>query len=72
MITAPRTSNVRPARYLPTAWLGQPGFDLVFSPLLLAMMAISSPVAAIVTFERGSNWFEGVLCVLYIAIATAF
>ena len=37
------------------------------------MMIMSALVAVIVTFDGESNWFEGaVLCVLYVAIATAF
>jgi len=65
--------TIAPIICLSAVWLGQPGFDLVFSPLLLAVMIMSALVAVIVTFDGESNWFEGaVLCVLYIAIATAF
>jgi Ca2+:H+ antiporter len=53
--------------------LGQPTFDLVLSPLLLAVMVMSALVAVLVTFDGESNWFEGAaLIALYIAIATAF
>ena len=65
--------TIAPIVCLAAAWLGQPGFDLVFSPLLLAAMMMSSLVAVLVTFDGESNWFEGaVLIALYIAIATAF
>jgi Ca2+:H+ antiporter len=65
--------TIAPIICLSAVWLGQPGFDLVFSPLLLAAMIMSALVAVIVTFDGESNWFEGaVLCALYIAIATAF
>jgi Ca2+:H+ antiporter len=65
--------TIAPIICLSAVWLGQPGFDLVFSPLLLAVMIMSALVAVIVTFDGESNWFEGaVLCVLYVAIATAF
>jgi len=65
--------TIAPIICLAAIWLGQPGFDLVFSPLLLAVMIMSALVAVIVTFDGESNWFEGaVLCALYVAIATAF
>lgn len=65
--------TIAPIVCLAAAWLGQPGFDLVFSPLLLAAMMMSALVAVLVTFDGESNWFEGaVLIALYIAIATAF
>ncbi|MDT5067831.1 MAG: Ca2+:H+ antiporter [Mycobacterium sp.] len=65
--------TIAPIICLAAVWLGQPGFDLVFSPLLLAVMIMSALVAVIVTFDGESNWFEGaVLCALYVAIATAF
>jgi Ca2+:H+ antiporter len=65
--------TIAPIICLSAVWLGHPGFDLVFSPLLLAVMIMSALVAVIVTFDGESNWFEGaVLCVLYVAIATAF
>ena len=65
--------TIAPIVCLAAVWVGQPGFDLVFSPLLLAVMIMSALVAVIVTFDGESNWFEGtVLCALYVAIATAF
>ncbi len=65
--------TIAPIVCLSAAWLGQPGFDLVFSPLLLAAMMMSAVVAVLVTFDGESNWFEGaVLIALYFAIATAF
>ena len=65
--------TIAPIVCLAAAWLGQPGFDLVFSPLLLAAMMMSALVAVLVTFDGESNWFEGaVLIALYIAIATSF
>jgi Ca2+:H+ antiporter len=65
--------TIAPIICLAAVWLGQPGFDLVFSPLLLAVMIMSALVAVIVTFDGESNWFEGaVLCALYVAIASAF
>ena len=65
--------TIAPIICLGAVWLGQPGFDLVFSPLLLAVMIMSALVAVLVTFDGESNWFEGaVLCALYVAIATAF
>lgn len=65
--------TVAPIVCLSAAFLGQPGFDLVFSPLLLAVMVMSALVAVLVTFDGESNWFEGAaLIALYIAIATAF
>jgi len=65
--------TIAPIICLAAVWLGQPGFDLVFSPLLLAVMIMSALGAVLVTFDGESNWFEGaVLCALYVAIATAF
>lgn len=65
--------TIAPIVCLSAAWLGQPDFNLVFSPLLLAAMMMSALVAVLVTFDGESNWFEGaVLIALYIAIATAF
>ena len=65
--------TVAPIVCLSAAFLGQPGFDLVLSPLLLAVMVMSALVAVLVTFDGESNWFEGAaLIALYIAIATAF
>jgi Ca2+:H+ antiporter len=65
--------TIAPIICLAAVWLGQPGFDLVFSPLLLAVMIMSALVAVLVTVDGESNWFEGaVLCALYVAIATAF
>ena len=65
--------TIAPIICLAAVWLGQPGFDLVFSPLLLAVMIMSALVAVLVTFDGESNWFEGaVLSALYVAIATAF
>ena len=65
--------TVAPIVCLSAAFLGQPGFDLVLSPLLLALMVMSALVAVLVTFGGESNWFEGAaLIALYIAIATAF
>ena len=60
--------TVAPIVCLSAALLGQPGFDLVFSPLLLAAL-----VAVVVTFDGESSWFEGAaLIALYVAIATSF
>ena len=65
--------TVAPIVCLSAAFLGQPGFDLVLSPLLLAVMVMSALMAVLVTFDGESNWFEGAaLIALYIAIATAF
>ena len=65
--------TIAPIVCLAAVWVGQPGFDLVFSPLLLAAMIMSALVAVLVTFDGESNWFEGaVLCALYVAICTAF
>ena len=65
--------TIAPIVCLAAVWVGQPGFDLVFSPLLLAAMIMSALVAVLVTFDGESNWFEGaVLVALYVAIATAF
>jgi Ca2+:H+ antiporter len=65
--------TIAPIVCLLSVWLGQPGFDLVFSPLLLASMIMTALVAVLVTFDGESNWFEGaVLCALYAAIATSF
>jgi Ca2+:H+ antiporter len=65
--------TVAPIVCLSAAFLGQPGFDLVLSPLLLAAMVMSALVAVLVTFDGESNWFEGAaLIALYIAIATVF
>ncbi len=65
--------TIAPIVCLAAVWLGQPDFNLVFSPLLLASMMMSALVAVLVTFDGESNWFEGaVLIALYIAIATAF
>ncbi len=65
--------TIAPIVCLAAAWLGQPGFDLVFSPLLLASMMMSALVAVLVTFDGESNWFEGaVLIALYIVVATSF
>lgn len=65
--------TVAPIVCLSAAFLGQPGFDLVLSPLLLAAMIMSALVAVVVTFDGESNWFEGgALIALYVAIATSF
>lgn len=65
--------TVAPIVCLAAVWLGQPEFNLVFSPLLLAALIMSALVAVLVTFDGESNWFEGaVLIALYLAIATAF
>ncbi len=65
--------TIAPIVCLAAGFLGQPGFDLVFSPLLLAGMMMSALVAVLVTFDGESHWFEGaVLIALYVAIATAF
>ena len=65
--------TIAPIVCLVAGLLGQPEFNLVFSPLLLAAMMMSSLVAVLVTFDGESNWFEGaVLIALYVAIATAF
>ena len=65
--------TIAPIVCLAAVWLGQPGFDLVFSPLLLASMIMSALVAVLVTFDGESTWFEGaVLIALYVAIATSF
>ena len=65
--------TIAPIVVLAAGWLGQPGFDLVFSPLLLAAMMMSALVAVLVTFDGESHWFEGaVLIALYVAVATAF
>ncbi|MGI9162097.1 MAG: calcium/proton exchanger [Mycobacterium sp.] len=65
--------TIAPIVVLSAGVLGQPGFDLVFSPLLLAALMMSALVAVLVTFDGESHWFEGaVLIALYIAIATAF
>jgi Ca2+:H+ antiporter len=65
--------TVAPIVCLAAGFLGQPGFDLVLSPLLLAAMMMSALVAVLVTFDGESNWFEGAaLIALYVAIATSF
>ena len=65
--------TIAPIVCLSAALLGQPTFDLVLSPLLLAAMIMSALVAVLVTFDGESTWFEGAaLIALYIAIATAF
>lgn len=65
--------TVAPIVCLAASLLGQPGFDLVLSPLLLAAMVMSALVAVLVTFDGESNWFEGAaLIALYAAIATSF
>ncbi|MFN0144693.1 MAG: calcium/proton exchanger [Mycobacterium sp.] len=65
--------TVAPIVCLAAGFLGQPGFDLVLSPLLLAAMVMSALVAVLVTFDGESNWFEGAaLIALYVAIATSF
>jgi Ca2+:H+ antiporter len=65
--------TIAPIVCLSAVLLGQPTFDLVLSPLLLAVMVMSALVAVLVTFDGESNWFEGAaLIALYIAIATAF
>ena len=65
--------TIAPIVCLSAALLGQPGFDLVFSPLLLAAMVMSALVAVVVTFDGESSWFEGAaLIALYVAIATSF
>jgi Ca2+:H+ antiporter len=65
--------TVAPIVCLAAGFLGQPGFDLVLSPLLLAAMIMSALVAVLVTFDGESNWFEGAaLIALYIAIAASF
>ena len=65
--------TIAPIVVLAAGLLGQPGFDLVLSPLLLASMVMSALVAVLVTFDGESNWFDGAaLIALYGAIATSF
>lgn len=65
--------TVAPIVCLSAVLLGQPTFDLVLSPLLLAAMMMAALVAVLVTFDGESNWFEGAaLIALYVAIATSF
>jgi Ca2+:H+ antiporter len=65
--------TIAPIVCLSAALLGQPGFDLVLSPLLLAAMMMSALVAVLVTFDGESSWFEGAALIgLYIAIAVSF
>lgn len=65
--------TIAPIVVLASGLLGQPGFDLTLSPLLLASMVMSALVAVLVTFDGESNWFEGAaLIALYGAIATSF
>ena len=65
--------TIAPIVVLASGLLGQPGFDLMLSPLLLASMVMSALVAVLVTFDGESNWFEGAaLIALYGAIATSF
>ena len=65
--------TIAPIVCLSAGLLGQPGFDLVLSPLLLAVMVMSALVAVVVTFDGESTWFEGAaLIALYISIAAAF
>lgn len=65
--------TIAPIVALAAGLVGQPGFNLVLSPLLLASMVMSALVAVLVTFDGESNWFEGAaLIALYGAIATSF
>lgn len=65
--------TIAPIVVLAAGLLGQPEFNLVLSPLLLASMVMSALVAVLVTFDGESNWFEGAaLIALYGAIATSF
>lgn len=65
--------TVAPIVCLAAGFLGQPSFDLVLSPLLLASMFMAALVAVLVTFDGESTWFEGAaLIALYAAIATSF
>lgn len=48
-------------------------FTLVFSPLLIAVLAVSVIITVIVVLDGESTWFEGLtLVALYTLIATAF
>ncbi len=51
---------------------GLNGMDLVFTPLEVAAVSLSTVVAAIITLDGESHWFEGVqLLAVYGIIAAA-
>lgn len=64
---------VAPLIALSAPLVGAGTFTLVFSPLLLAVLVMSTIVTALVVEDGDSTWFEGAaLLGLYVAIATAF
>jgi Ca2+:H+ antiporter len=66
MIVAPMVALAAPL-------VGAGTFTLVFTPLLLAVLVMSTILAALVVEDGDSTWFEGaVLIGLYVTIASAF
>jgi len=62
-----------PALVLLSHALGFAPLDLVFSPMLVASVALAVIVTAFVTFDGESNWLEGAgLVAVYAIIATCF
>jgi uncharacterized membrane protein YphA (DoxX/SURF4 family) len=62
-----------PALVILSRLFGYTPLTLVFTPMLIAAVAIAVLVTAFITFDGESNWGEGVsLLALYAIIATSF
>lgn len=62
-----------PALVLLSPALGGPAFTLVFSPMLMASVAVSVGVVAFLVSDGVSDWLEGATMIgLYVLIAAAF
>jgi len=64
---------VAPVLVLLSFFVGPTPLTLVLPPLLVAGLALSSIVSAIIVFDGESIWLEGVALIgLYVIIAAAF
>ncbi len=64
---------VAPVVCLAAPLLGAASFTLVLSPLLLASLLLSAVIAALITFDGESTWYEGVVLIaLYVVLAASF
>ena len=62
-----------PALVLLSPLIGGAAFTLVFPPLLIVALVISTVIIALVILDGESNWLEGAsLVALYVVIAASF
>jgi Ca2+:H+ antiporter len=62
-----------PALVLLSPLIGGAAFTLVFPPLLIVALVISTVIIALVILDGQSNWLEGAsLVALYVVIAASF